>query len=107
MRLALIPVATLALAACQSGPADATPERGNAAGEVLGGEASDAMLPLDTVRSTSPAEPARSTTPEATPGQDAQAEPTPVLPRPKVSGGPEPYVPSGIEDTPVPTSTPE
>ena len=30
------------------------PERRSAAGEVLGGEVSDAMLPLDTTRSTSP-----------------------------------------------------
>ena len=58
MRPALIPSALAVLAllsACDDkskGAAD--PERGSAAGEVLGGEVSDAMLPLDTARSTSP-----------------------------------------------------
>lgn len=46
-----------ALSACGSQPEPAGPERRNAAGEVLGGEVTDDMLPLATVRSTSPADP--------------------------------------------------
>ena len=47
----------LALPACGDSGADAGAERRSAAGEVLGGEISDAMLPLDTVQSTSPVAP--------------------------------------------------
>jgi hypothetical protein len=47
----LLPLGTLA--AC-GGEQSAGPERKTAAGEVLGGTVSDAMLPLDTVRSQSP-----------------------------------------------------
>lgn len=58
MRPALIAAAlTLAasLTACGTDNDDAAgPERRTAAGEVLGGEVSDAMIPLDTVRSTAP-----------------------------------------------------
>ena len=53
MRLAVMICATAALAACGDKPA-AGPERRSAAREVLGGEVTDDMLPLDTVRSTSP-----------------------------------------------------
>lgn len=57
MRCALTLSALLALAACTDQPEPAGPERGSAAGEVLGGEVSDDMLPLDTTRSTSPPDP--------------------------------------------------
>ena len=46
---------TLVSACGDKADAPAGSERRSAAGEVLGGEVSDAMLPLDTARSTSPA----------------------------------------------------
>ena len=52
-RLFILPLLTL-LAACDDGETAAGPERKTAAGEVLGGSISDAMLPLDTVQSQSP-----------------------------------------------------
>lgn len=57
MRLALMTAALASLAACGGEPEADGPERSSAAGEVLGGEVTDDMLPLDTVRSTSPADP--------------------------------------------------
>ncbi len=55
MRLAALAALSLALAACQGEkkPAEAT----TAQGEILQGSASDAMLPLDTVRSQPPLAP--------------------------------------------------
>ena len=44
----------LLLGACGNQPEATGPERKTAAGEVLGGSISDAMLPLDTVQSQSP-----------------------------------------------------
>ncbi len=91
MRLALIVPAFVLAAACGGAPKGAAPERKDAGGEVLGGEVTDAMLPLDTVRSTSPA--GRSGPSDgASPGA-AQARPKGPrqgLPKPQVSGGPEP-----------------
>jgi hypothetical protein len=54
-RLALITLLPLALCACagEKKPSD----QGMAAGEILEGSASDAMLPLDTVRSQAPLAP--------------------------------------------------
>lgn len=52
-RLFILPLLTL-LAACDNGGDAAGPERKTAAGEVLGGSISDAMLPLDTAQSQSP-----------------------------------------------------
>jgi hypothetical protein len=51
-RLSTIAILLL-LTAC-GGQEDTGPERKTAAGEVLGGSISDAMLPLDTVQSQSP-----------------------------------------------------
>jgi len=48
-----VPAMLALLAACGE-KADTGPERKTAAGEVLGGSISDAMLPLDTVQSQSP-----------------------------------------------------
>lgn len=112
MRLALIIPAFAALSACGGTPESAGPERRSAAGEVLGGEASDAMLPLDTARSTSPADP-RAAAPDAshapnasdTPDQTAPVENDPgMVPKPEVSGGPGRRQPVGIEtgDQPPP-----
>ncbi len=52
---AILPLAALALAACQAEKKPAT--KGSAGGEVLAGSASDAMLPIDTVRSQPPLAP--------------------------------------------------
>lgn len=53
IRLAAALAPLVLLAAC-NGTEDKGPERKTAAGEVLGGSISDAMLPLDTVQSQSP-----------------------------------------------------
>lgn len=107
MRLAVILAALVSLgslAACGGQQPDAAGERRSAAGEVLGGEVSDDMLPLDTVRSTAPADrragaPSGTTT-AAEPGRPA----LPVMPDVEVSGGPEPYTPPppGVEPTDSP-----
>ena len=52
--LRLAALATLATLAACGDQQDKGPERKTAAGEVLGGSISDAMLPLDTVQSQSP-----------------------------------------------------
>lgn len=104
MRLALTMSAIAAVTACGGQPENAAPERRSAAGEVLGGEVSDAMLPLDTVRSTSPAD-RRSATPGGPGDADAPAPSDrpapPPIPGAEVSGGPEPYTPPppGVEPT--------
>ncbi len=53
-RLVLLLLAMFGLSACGGGADEAASERKTAAGEVLGGTISDAMLPLDTVQSQSP-----------------------------------------------------
>ena len=50
----LVVLAPLMLFAACNGSEEKGPERKTAAGEVLGGSISDAMLPLDTVQSQSP-----------------------------------------------------
>ena len=63
----------LGLSACGGGGEEAANERKTAAGEVLGGSISDAMLPLDTVQSQSP--PLRDTPRgEAGAGDEGEAE---------------------------------
>lgn len=109
MRPALIAQALLltpALAACGTAGGDAAgPERRSAAGEVLGGEVTDAMVPLDSVRSTAPAAPRAPASGDATdgPAADPVGDRRAILPRPEVSGGPEP-LPSdpSAEDAPSP-----
>ena len=75
----LLPAVALALflAACGD---DATPEEGQASGEVLEGTISDAMLPLEQVRSQAPlADPADSSVTSAASGSAAApAEDPPV-----------------------------
>ncbi|HEY0958244.1 MAG TPA: hypothetical protein VGE05_03110 [Novosphingobium sp.] len=51
----LLLILPIALSACQS--EDKPAQKGTAAGEILEGSASDAMLPLDTVRSQPPLAP--------------------------------------------------
>lgn len=104
MRPAMIATVVLSatLSACGDNGGEPTgPERRTAAGEVLGGEVSDAMVPLDRVRSTSPAAPRP--TGAGTPASKTIEERRAALPQPEVSGGPEP-LPSNLstEDTPSP-----
>lgn len=77
-----------ALSACGGGTEQAANERKTAAGEVLGGTISDAMLPLDTVRSASPPlrEAPRAEPGAAKPGAPGDAPPTP--PTPEATPGP-------------------
>lgn len=93
MRLALITALLCALAACGGQNDAAGPERGSAAGEVLGGEVTDAMLPLDSVKSTSPAEP-RAAPPTGTATGQPAPERSIAPPGAEVSGGPEPHTPA-------------
>ena len=103
MRPAMIAITAIfagVLAACGGNAGDtAGAERRTAAGEVLGGEVSDAMVPLDTVRSTSPAAP--TATASGTGQPKTIEERRKILPQPEMSGGPEP-LPSdpGAEDSP-------
>jgi hypothetical protein len=81
--------ALLVLGACgQKAPAPDRGAKGTAQGEVLGGSIDDSMLPLDTVRSQSPLQPAQaadnasgdedSTATDAAPAaSEPAAEPTP------------------------------
>ncbi len=111
MRLALIATALAALSACGGEPGADGPERSSAAGEVLGGEVTDDMLPIDTVQSTSPADPRAGAT-GVTGASDVPDAPdtaaTPVdrnpgpLPSPQVSGGPGGRQSAGLEPTPEP-----
>ncbi len=105
MRLALTAIALISLAACGGEPDAAGPERKNAAGEVLGGEVTDDMLPLDTVQSTSPSDP-RAGAPDQT-NDDAEpaaaVNPDPAsLPLPQASGRPERRPPADPEPADVP-----
>jgi hypothetical protein len=105
MRPAMIATAlvlTTALPGCgANGGSEPGPERGSAAGQVLGGEASDAMVPLDTVQSTSPVVP-RSTA-SGTGATRTTQERNDVLPEPEVTGGPEPLpADPGADDAPSP-----
>lgn len=92
----------VSLSACGDSADDPDgPERRTAAGEVLGGDASDAMLPVDSVRSTAPAAP-RTAGSDDGDRSDAGADKSlserrAALPEPEMSGGPEP-LPGGTEE---------
>lgn len=74
MRIATALFACLALAACQSEPKKET--GGTAQGEILPGSTSDAMLPLDTVKSQAPLAPKSEGGDKADPKKaDKQADP--------------------------------
>lgn len=86
----IAPLALLALAACGSDP---KPTGGSADGEILPGSASDAMLPLDTVRSQPPlapkvAESGKADEDKAGPRKPATKEPASSAPAPVAT--PEP-----------------
>lgn len=86
------------LASCGDKAADdAGSERRTAAGEVLGGEVSDAMLPLDTVRSTSPTAPRAAASGSAAPEQSPADVP---FPPPKIVNGATP-LPAPSETLPA------
>jgi hypothetical protein len=80
---------TGALAGCQE-KTQTAPSNATAVGEVLAGSASDAMLPVDTVRSKPPLAPKVETSGakpdkmhvqgKPTPGHDAGPEPVPNIP---------------------------
>lgn len=107
MRIATIMITFAALAACQDKPATNGSERSSAAGEVLGGEVTDDMLPLDTLQSTSPADP-RAGVPDAAGESDSAtiaSEPNPgLLPSPDVSGEPQARQPAGSDAKAEPPS---
>ena len=91
MRPALIAVSFAALAACGGQPEAAGPERRSAAGEVLGGEVTDDMLPVDSVRSTSPAGRAEQTgTSESGADRPADRMPESRSPKPTFTAAPMP-----------------
>jgi hypothetical protein len=65
-RVLVAAAVALALAGCGGG--DKETAQGSAGGEILPGSASDAMLPLDTVRSQPPLAPKSEASPGAKPG---------------------------------------
>ena len=84
MKRALILVSCLLLAACGDKPSGPAERGGKAAGEVLGGEISDAMIPLDEVSSQAPLAPRQGPSaedldaeqPEVTPAEGVEGEGT-------------------------------
>ncbi len=82
MKRALILVPCLLLAACGDKPSGPAERGGKAAGEVLGGEISDAMIPLDEVSSQAPLAPRQGPSaedldaeqPEVTPAEGVEGE---------------------------------
>lgn len=108
--IAITPILAAAMSACGgNGGETPGPERRTAAGEVLGGEVSDAMVPLDTVRSTSPAAPQATAAGPGTGAATGTAKPPTLqerrkmLPRPQMSSGPEPLpANAGAEDATPP-----
>ena len=107
MRIALTIAAFALLAGCGDKAVEKGPERRSAAGEVLGGEVNDDMLPLDTARSTSPAgrsapdEDGSDPTPSKT---GANPRETPAA-RPTLEGAPVPDMTMPAD--PEPLRTPE
>lgn len=90
-----------ALTACQDRAPASGPERASAAGEVLGGEISDEMLPLDTARSTSPA--GRSGPAEADGDETGGEAPRPAPAGPRETPG---AAPAASDDAPAPAEPP-
>jgi hypothetical protein len=72
LRLALILLTPLVLAACGGTPDKKQKDQRTAAGEILPGSASDAMLPYDTVRSQPPLAPRESDKPGAKAGDGGE-----------------------------------
>lgn len=101
---ALAPLALLSACGDKTGK-PAGPERRSAAGEVLGGEVGDAMLPLDTARSTSPpgrhAVPGDRTGDQTGPGEDRASGTAP--PKPPGTAAPMPDMTMPADPEPLRT----
>lgn len=94
----LVVAAALALALAGCGGGDKETAQGSAGGEILPGSTSDAMLPLDTVRSQPPLAPKS----EASPGAKPTAK------REAGAGSDQPEEPAEAEaPTPAPAEAPE
>ena len=80
-QIAALAALTLLAAGCTDEAAPPAKQGGKAAGEVLGGEISDAMIPLDQIRSQAPLAPRQGPTaadldaqqPEITPAEGVEA----------------------------------
>ena len=94
--LALTALATTALALGACSQPKSAKQTGTAQGEILEASVSDAMLPLDTVRSQAPLAPKAAVTDGAVKGITAGVAPTPA--RTTASGSPE------IDPAPTPTA---
>lgn len=79
-RTAILSIALLA-AACTEEAADPSQQGGEAAGEVLGGDISDAMIPLDQIESQAPLAPRA-----ALAAPDVDAEQPDVVPAAGIEG---------------------
>jgi hypothetical protein len=102
LRLFCLALAPLALAACKS-EKKKEGEAGTAQGEILPGSASDAMLPLDSVRSQPPLAPEQ--TPSGKPakasGKHAGEQEEPLPGATQESGPPSPGAPPSIAADPA------
>lgn len=91
VRIAAALLIATGLAACQG---EKTPEQKRAAGEILPGSASDAMLPIDTVRSQPPLAPQSEAARSGGKGAASEAAKTPAgtssEPASAASAGPSP-----------------
>jgi len=90
----LIPALLLALTGCGN---EAKPTGGSADGEILPGSASDAMLPLDTVRSQPPLAPKASASSSDGDDKPEPKQAAPKAEQPSVAAtpdAPEPAAPS-------------
>ena len=99
--LVLIAALGLALAACKD---DQKATGGTAGGEILPGSTSDAMLPLDSVRSQAPLAP-HSGKPETSPG--AAATPGKGTAKPADSAAPDEPAPAQAPAEPAPAEPDE
>jgi len=72
---AALPLLCLLAAACSEEPSAPAEQGGEAAGEVLGGSISDAMIPLDQLRSEAPLLPRQSAAPGEPSGEEAETAP--------------------------------
>lgn len=97
--------ALLALSACGEKAPESAEERKTAAGEVLGGSISDAMLPLDTVTSQSP--PLREVGGSSDAGAGDESDGANAPPRDSNEGPGEPPRESAPAPDPTPTPTAE
>jgi len=91
-----------AVAACTDEAAGPAEQGGEAAGEVLGGSISDAMIPLEQLESQAPLAPRQSEAP-----QDLDAEQPVVTPAEGVEGAPPSEGAEAAPAAPAPETVPE